>query len=52
MPVLVRLLLSEIAGRRGQSDEQLLADLIRQAAITELGREPNRPAQPPTEPAA
>ena len=37
LPILTRLILSEIAVRRGRRDEELLIELINKEALAELG---------------
>ncbi len=37
LPILAKLMLSELAERRGKTDQQVLVELIWQAAIRELG---------------
>ncbi len=38
VPIVTRLLLSEIAERRGKSDQEFLTELIRREAIAEMRR--------------
>lgn len=44
LPLLSRLLLGELAERRGITDEVLLTDLIRREAVAELDRSERSPA--------
>jgi hypothetical protein len=45
MPVLARLMLSEIADRRGRPDSDVLVEIIHAAAVNELGRDLKRSAE-------
>jgi formylmethanofuran dehydrogenase subunit C len=39
VPVLARLILSDLAARRGEAEEVILAQLIQREAVAELGRQ-------------
>ena len=52
VPVLARLILSDLAERRGEPEETILARLIHREAVTELGKQigmqelPDRAGEP------